>query len=112
MLDFENLAEVRSAIDQIDQLIVGLLAQRGQCVKAAAGFKSQASEVPAPQRVAQVLAQVERQAQLQGADPTVVTAVYRTMIDGFIRLEQAQHAAKSQGQAQAQAQCAPCSGLR
>ena len=108
MMDFDNLADVRSAIDQIDQLIVGLLAQRGQAVRAAARFKATAAEVPAPERVAQVLAKVDVQARQQGADPEVVQAVYRSLIDGFIRTEQAQHAALH-GQ---QAQCAPCSGLR
>lgn len=90
MMDFDNLADVRSAIDQIDQLIVGLLAQRGQCVRAAARFKRDVSEVPAPARVAQVMAKVGQQARLQGADPEVVEAVYRTMIAGFIQSEQAE----------------------
>jgi isochorismate pyruvate lyase len=108
MLDFDTLADVRSAIDQIDQLIVGLLAQRGRCVREAARFKTQASEVPAPERVAQVMAKVDRQARELGADPAVVETVYRHMIEGFIRLERAHQAAAHP----TQAQCAPCSGSR
>jgi hypothetical protein len=39
MLNFDTLADVRSAIDQIDQMIAGLMAQRAQCERAADRFQ-------------------------------------------------------------------------
>jgi len=76
MTPCDSLADVRSAIDQIDQLLVGLLAERGHYVKEAARFKRDAAEVAAPQRVQQT-----------GAAPEVVEAVYRAMVGSFIALE-------------------------
>ncbi len=38
MLDFESLADVRSALHQIDDMIAGLLAQRDLCLREAARF--------------------------------------------------------------------------
>ncbi len=59
MLDFENLAEVRSAIDQIDQLIVGLQAQRDACLQVAADFIRLEGHEPADQAPAQSQAQAQ-----------------------------------------------------
>jgi len=44
MLDFDTLADVRSAIDQIDQLIDDLLARRDHCLREAARFVAPAGE--------------------------------------------------------------------
>jgi isochorismate pyruvate lyase len=87
MIPCDSLAEVRSAIDQIDQLLVGLLAERGHYVKEAARFKRDAAEVAAPQRVQQVMDQALAHARQTGAAPEVVEAVYRAMVGSFIALE-------------------------
>ena len=82
-----SLAQVRAEIDRIDAQIVPLLAERGGYVLAAARFKSRAEEVPAPQRVEQVIAQVRALAEAHGALPEVVERVYRAMISAFIEAE-------------------------
>ena len=82
-----SLAQVRAEIDRIDAQIVPLLAERGGYVLAAARFKSRADEVPAPQRVEQVIAQVRALAEVQGALPEVVERTYRAMIAAFIEAE-------------------------
>lgn len=87
MIPCDTLADVRSAIDQIDFMLVGLLAERGRYVREAARFKRNDAEVAAPDRVQQVLDKVLRHARDMGAAPEVVETVYRDMIAGFIALE-------------------------
>ncbi len=65
--DCTSLAQVRAEIDRLDEQIVRLLAERGGYVLAAARFKHSAEEVPAPQRVEQVIANVRALALQHGA---------------------------------------------
>jgi isochorismate pyruvate lyase len=88
-----SLAEVRHHIDQLDRQLVGLVAERGAYVRQAAAFKKTADEVPAPARVAQVLARVNALAVEVGADPGVVEATWRAMIAAFIESERLTQAA-------------------
>lgn len=88
-----SLAEVRDNIDRLDRQLVALIAERGAYVRQAAGFKKSAEEVPAPQRVAQVLAKVGALAVELGADPAVVDATWRAMIAAFIDAERLAQAA-------------------
>jgi isochorismate pyruvate lyase len=84
----ESLVQVRAEIDRLDEQIVRLLAERGGYVLAAARFKNSVDEVPAPQRVEQVIAHVRALALQHGALPEVVERAYRTMIAAFIEAEQ------------------------
>ncbi|MBK7647266.1 MAG: chorismate mutase [Betaproteobacteria bacterium] len=88
-----SLAEVRHHIDLLDRELVALIAARGAYVRQAAGFKKSAEEVPAPQRVAQVLAKVNALAIEAGADAAVVDATWRAMIAAFIDAERLTQAA-------------------
>ena len=96
ILNCHSLAEVRAEIDRIDGELPALLAERGSYVKQAAGFKKDASEVPAPRRVRQVLERVRQRALLLGADPEVAEATWQAMIAAFIRSEQVEHARLNQ----------------
>lgn len=96
MTPCDSLADVRSAIDQIDALLVSLLAERGRYVREAARFKRTHADVSAPDRVQQVIDQALHHAREVGAAPEIVEAVYRSMIDGFIALEQREHALLNQ----------------
>lgn len=98
MTPCDTLADVRSAIDQIDFMLVGLLAERGRYVREAARFKRDQADVAAPERVRQVIDQALRHARQMGAAPEVVEAVYRSMVAGFIEVESRQHQALSQAQ--------------
>lgn len=91
-----SLDEVRSEIDRIDRQIVGLLAERGGYVRQAAGLKKSAEEVPAPQRVEQVIARVKAHALELGADPTVIEATWRALIAAFIESELQAYRARQQ----------------
>jgi isochorismate pyruvate lyase len=88
--DYASLAEVRAEIDRLDRLLIPLIAERGQAVLAAARFKSFA-DVPAPDRVEQVVAHVKRLAREHGADEQVVETTWRCMIAAFIEAERIEH---------------------
>ncbi|MFT3858691.1 MAG: chorismate mutase [Aquabacterium sp.] len=99
MTPCDTLADVRSAIDQIDAMLVGLLAERGRYVREAARFKRTEADVAAPDRVQQVIDKALRHARETGAAPEVVEAVYRSMIAGFIDLERQEHRRRAACQA-------------
>lgn len=82
-----SLAEVRQQIDQIDQALIELIAARQHYVDQAVQFKSSRAEVPAPQRVEQVIAQVRQHAVHYAADAELVEKLYRQMIQHFIERE-------------------------
>ena len=98
MTPCDTLADVRSAIDQIDAMLVGLLAERGRYVREAARFKRDRHEVAAPDRVQQVIDKALRHARNVGAEPEVVQAVYQSMIGRFIDLEMRQFSAQPEAQ--------------
>jgi nicotinamidase-related amidase/chorismate mutase len=85
--DHASLESVRSEINRIDRQLVALLAERGECVKQAARFKRNETEVASPDRVEQVIATVRSLAIELGANAVVTEKVYRTMIAEFIAAE-------------------------
>lgn len=91
-----SLEEVRGEIDRIDRALVALVAERGAYVRQAAGLKRSAADVPAPQRVEQVIARVKAHAQELGADPAVIEATWRALIAAFIDAELKAYRARQQ----------------
>lgn len=87
MIECNSIDEVRTNINNIDEQIVKLIAQRGEFVKQAAKFKKDNDDVKAPKRVEEVISKVKNIAKLNGANEEVVENVYRTMIDSFIKAE-------------------------
>ncbi|WP_163846620.1 chorismate mutase [Pseudooceanicola aestuarii] len=85
-----GLAEVRAGIDAIDGALLTLLAERQAHVDRAATLKAGAGiAAAAPARAAAVLERVHHKAGQAGVDPHVAVAMWRVMIDHFIRREQA-----------------------
>lgn len=86
-----SLGDLRQRIDQLDQQIVELLAQRALCVRDATRFKRDAFQVQAPARQAQVFARVramaEEHAQAFPGLPAIVEDTYRTLVAGFVAAE-------------------------
>ena len=91
MVEFSSLADVRAEIDRLDRALMPLVAARGRAVLAAARFKADIAEVPAPDRVEEVIRNVRRLAEEGGAIPSVVEATWRAMIAAFIAAEEAEH---------------------
>lgn len=87
----QSLAEIRARIDALDAELVQLLARRQTLVRAAAGFKTDAQSVRAPDRAARVIAAARAKAESAGLAPEVAEAVWRAMVSAFIDLELAEH---------------------
>src|SRR5574338_252012 len=84
-----TLAEVRARIDEADERIVALLAERRRQALQAARFKRAADGVKDAAREEQVVAHVRALAEREGMEPDLVETLYRDMIAGFVRVEQA-----------------------
>lgn len=87
MIECNSIDEVRTNINNIDEQIVKLIAQRGEFVKQAAKFKKDNDDVKAPKRVDEVINKVKNIAKLNGANEDVIENVYKAMIDSFIKAE-------------------------
>lgn len=85
----QTLDEVREAIDGLDKELIELLARRQKLVRQAGLLKpkNDVQAVSAPERVTQVIASRRAYAQKVGLSPEVAEAVWRSMIDAFIKLE-------------------------
>jgi 3-deoxy-7-phosphoheptulonate synthase len=82
-----TLRDVRASIDDVDQRIVALLAERRGLALQDARFKSAADGVKDPAREEQVVANVRALADEEGIEPDLVETLYRDMIAGFVRVE-------------------------
>jgi len=87
----ENLEQVRSNIDRIDDGIIKLIAERTGYVKQASAFKKSEDGVKAPARVEAVIAKVRAKAAEYGADADMVEALYREMISRFVNMEMTEY---------------------
>ena len=83
----QNLEEVRSNIDRIDDAIIKLIAERGDYVAQASKFKKNEDGVRDTSRVEKVIQKVREKAEFYGASPDMVEALYREMISRFINME-------------------------
>lgn len=88
--DCEGMADIRSAIDEIDYQIVNLLAERAQYVHTAAKFKSNKASVKAKDRVSAMLEKRRDWATNKDLSPDLVEKVYRTLVEAFIQEEMEQ----------------------
>ncbi len=90
-----TLAEIRTEVDRIDREIIRAIGERKHYVIAAAAFKTNPTEVAAPERFAAML-QVRRQwAEEEGLSPDLIEKLYREMVGHFIAEEQAHWEARA-----------------
>lgn len=80
-----NLEDIRAELDRIDALIITALGQRLNYVKGAAAFKTDEKSIPAPKRVAVMLAQRRGWAQKAGLDPDFIEKTFSEVIAWFIQ---------------------------
>ncbi|MGY3211980.1 isochorismate lyase [Mucilaginibacter sp. HD30] len=83
----ENMLEIRTAIDNIDQEIIALIGKRYQYVKSAAKFKTSETSVKAPERFAALLIQRRAWAAKQGLSEDMIAKLYTDMVNYFIQEE-------------------------
>ena len=82
-----SLEEVRENINRIDNEIIKLISERGNYVIQASSFKKNEADVKAPNRVEAVIANVRAKANEYGANADMVEALYREMINRFVKME-------------------------
>src|SRR5579885_3097536 len=82
-----SLQDVRAAIDEIDHAIVALIARRRGYVEAAAAFKTSATGVSDPDRVAAMMAQRRRWATEAGLSPAPIEHLFQMLVSYFTSVE-------------------------
>lgn len=82
-----DITRIRKNIDDLDSMIITLLAKRADLVSAAGRLKKSEQGVRDPKRVNQVLRNVREKAAGKGLDPAVAEEVYRTIIQCFVSRE-------------------------
>ncbi|MEP6828500.1 MAG: chorismate mutase [Aestuariivirga sp.] len=87
----DTLAELRRAIDGVDDELVALFAKRFELVKNVAEFKK-AKGLPAaiPSRGAEVVGRVRREAEAKGFSPETAEKLWRHLIADMIEFEENQ----------------------
>jgi isochorismate pyruvate lyase len=83
----DTLAEVRAAIDRIDDQLVALLAERLRAVKRAAELKDAPDEARVTWRVEEVARRVREAAAQAGFDADVAERIWRGMMEECIAYE-------------------------
>ena len=83
----ESLIQAREKINEIDQHLVELIAERQFYADQALRFKKSVQDIQSPERVEQVLLKVRDLATEQDLDPVLVEKIYREMIQHFIQRE-------------------------
>lgn len=83
-----TIAEVRNEIDNIDKVIIGLLAERFQYVKEVVKYKdNNAKSIEANDRKKEVIRKRREWAQECGLNPDVMEDIYNKLIRYFIEEE-------------------------
>ncbi len=87
MRPVENMQDVRREIDRVDQIIVPLLLERLQYIKAAGRIKHDRDTVHDSQRIEDVIAKVKAEALRLNGDQDYIEDIYRHLIDWSINHE-------------------------
>ena len=83
----QTMAELRAEIDLLDRRVVDMLAIRKTYMEQAADIKQSRDTVRDNDRVEEVVTKVTNHAIKSGADPELVSGLYRTMIEWSINYE-------------------------
>jgi len=84
----KSLQEVRDNIDRLDEVIVGLLAERIDCVLQAAQFKETRGDVRIPVQIEFIVDRVREFATREGMDGDMVESIYRHIMEESIAREE------------------------
>ena len=85
-----TLEEAREKIDQVDEEIVKLIAQRNDYIKQIAHFKTSVDEIKAEDRIEDVISRVREQAISLDLSPNLINELYVKMIDTMVESEVAE----------------------
>jgi isochorismate pyruvate lyase len=82
--DCNDMTDIRTEIDRIDQTIISLIAERYTYVQAAAKFKKDETAVRAPERFKAMLEKRREWATVGGLNPDVIEKIYTDLVNYFI----------------------------
>ena len=85
--DCNSISEVRAEIDELDRSLISIISRRQEYVHAAASFKQNEEQVHAHERQRSMLAARRHWAETDGIDPYLIEAIFRTMVEHFIKAE-------------------------
>lgn len=89
------MEDIRAEIDALDRAVITLIGRRARYVHAAAKFKTSATSVRAPERLAALLKKRREWAEEEGLSPDVIEKLYADLVDHFISEEMKQWARES-----------------
>lgn len=82
-----TLEEARKKIDEVDEQIIKLIAERNDYIKQIAHFKTSVDEVKAEDRINDVISRARQQAIDLGLSPNLINDLYVRMIDAMVESE-------------------------
>jgi isochorismate pyruvate lyase len=82
-----TMEDVRFHVDALDDVLVPLLVQRGGYMTQAARIKRDASQVRDEERIETIVARVRERTLVEGGQPDVLEAIYRSMMEAYIAYE-------------------------
>lgn len=86
-----NLQDYRQQIDELDRRLIELLAARKACVEGVAKIKAEEGlTARQPARFQEVIARCRKIAEENDFDPEVAEAIWQTLHEYFVRLEEAE----------------------
>jgi len=80
----QDMGDIRSAIDVLDNNIIKLMSQRLEYVREASRFKKNETDVRDENRVREVVESKKRLAIKHNLPPELIGNIYEMMIDAFI----------------------------
>jgi isochorismate pyruvate lyase len=83
----ETMKDVRAGVDEIDRMLVSLIARRQGYMDAAARIKETRASVRDEARINQVLANVKAEAEAHGLSWSIAEPVWREMMERCIAYE-------------------------
>ena len=85
--DCRDMTDVRAGVDEVDRLLVALIARRQGYMDAAARIKTNRSVVRDEARIGEVLAKVKVEAERLGLDWSIAEPVWRELMERCIAYE-------------------------
>ena len=82
-----TMDDVRRHIDALDDILVPLLVTRGGYMTQAARIKQDQAQVRDEERIEAIIARVRARTAVEGGQPEVLEAIYRSMMEAYIAFE-------------------------
>ena len=82
-----TMADVRRNVNRLDDILVPLLVERGGYMTQAAKVKNDPDLVRDEKRIQAIVDRVRARTQIEGGEPDVMEAIYRSMMEAYIAHE-------------------------